>query len=300
MNTKPQSYYRYFPVSDRDIKWGLHVTTAGETSIPPNTPYPPGGHPKEYAFDWTQGRVLNVFSIVYISGGRGWFESEPTGKQKIESGNVFIVFPGIWHRYMPTPENGWTEYWISFDGDIPRQRAKQGFFRPENAILKLRHEDRILDIFTGVMNAIKNNEPALQQVMAGATEHMLSLLYSANHATSSDERNVVSAIHEAIHLMNQQPGTDIDLKDLAQKLNVSYTWFRRSFLQHTGLSPHQYLLQLRIARARSLLSETTRTVQQAAFQLGFENEQYFCRLFKKKTGLTPSEWRAHSRRKDQP
>jgi hypothetical protein len=57
------------------------------------------------------------------------------------------------------------------------------------------------------------------------------------------------------------------------------------------MSPHQYQLQLRIGRARTLLSETTLAVKEIAFRSGFESEQYFCRLFKAKTGVSPGAWR---------
>jgi AraC-like DNA-binding protein len=79
--------------------------------------------------------------------------------------------------------------------------------------------------------------------------------------------------------------------DLARRLGVGYTWFRRTFAHHQGLSPHQYRLQMRVGRARTLLSETTLTVKEVAFRCGFESEQYFCRLFRSKTGASPGAWR---------
>ncbi len=145
------------------------------------------------------------------------------------------------------------------------------------------------------METTKNNPPALQQVMSAATHYLLSQLYSMQQATPARAAPVNSAIQEAIHRMNGQNGAELELKKLAHELKVSYTWFRRSFLQHTGLSPHQYHLQLKIARARKLLSDSSLTIQQTAYQAGFESEQYFCRLFKNKTGLTPGQWREQTR-----
>ena len=292
---KAQSFFRYFPVSERDLKWGFHVTTAGEARIPPHSPYPPCTHPKDYDFNWANGRALHDFAIVYLSGGRGWFESKHTPRQRVESGNVIMLFPGIWHRYMPDQKTGWTEHWVCFNGETPRRLAKNGFFSPEHPVLKISREALFLGLFTDVIDAIKGSQPALQQVMASATGYLLSQLYSAEQSGSAGETNVGTAIHEAIRRMNGQIGAELDLKALARELKVSYTWFRRSFLQHTGLSPHQYHLQLRIARARTLLSESTLNVQQTAYQSGFESEQYFCRLFKNKTGLTPGQWREQSR-----
>jgi transcriptional regulator GlxA family with amidase domain len=61
------------------------------------------------------------------------------------------------------------------------------------------------------------------------------------------------------------------------------------------LSPHQYLLELRIVRARSLLAETELPVKEIAAQTGFGDELYFSRLFRQKLNLTPSQWRDRSR-----
>ncbi len=293
--TKAQHFFRYFPVSDRDLKWGFHVTTAGEARIPPNTPYPPCEHPKDYAFNWANGRALHDFALVYLSGGRGWFESEHTPRQRVESGNVIMLFPGVWHRYRPDQKTGWTEHWVGFDGETPLRLVKNGFFSPEKPVLKINREDLFLKIFADIIDSIKGNQPALQQVMASAASSLLAQLYSAEQAGTVGQTNVGTAIHEALRLMNGQLATELDLKKLAGELKVSYTWFRRSFLQHTGLSPHQYHLQLRIARARSLLTDSTLTIQQTAYQAGFESEQYFCRLFKNKTGLTPGQWREQTR-----
>jgi transcriptional regulator GlxA family with amidase domain len=63
------------------------------------------------------------------------------------------------------------------------------------------------------------------------------------------------------------------------------------FAHHTGLSPHQYRLQVRLGRARTLLSETALSVKEVAFRCGFESEHYFSRLFRRKTGVAPGRWR---------
>jgi transcriptional regulator GlxA family with amidase domain len=88
----------------------------------------------------------------------------------------------------------------------------------------------------------------------------------------------------------------LELELLAQEFGVSYSWFRSRFAAHTGLSPHQYLLQLRLVRARDLLTETDLSVKVIALQTGFEDEHYFSRLFRLKLNLTPSQWRSRNRR----
>ena len=294
--SKTHSFFRYLPVSNLDLQWGFHVTAAGEARITPDTPYPPGGHPKDYDFSWKHGRVLHNLAVVYISSGRGWFESKYTPRQRIESGQAFMLFPGIWHSYVPDKKTGWTEHWVCFDGETPNRLIKQDFFSPKKPIFKVNREDRLLDIFSDIIEAIKNDQPALQQVISAATGYILARLYSARQANIAGPNKVATAIHETIRRMNSTLDAEIDLKRLARELNVGYTWFRRSFLQHTGLSPYQYLLQLRIARARALLTNTTLTIKETAHRTGFENEHYFSRQFRKKTGLTPSQWCTDSRK----
>src|SRR5262245_165789 len=137
MTTSSTVFHRYFPVSRPDRDWGLFVTTIGEFRAPPNVSYPPSGHPEGYAFEWRDGRTLDVFTLVYISDGRGEFESRPRFSATIESGQVMLLFPGVWHRYRPDPELGWREHWIGFDGQIARSWLKHKFFSAKSPVLKI-------------------------------------------------------------------------------------------------------------------------------------------------------------------
>lgn len=289
-----QSFYRYFPVSERDRNWGFFILTAGESAIPPGALYPPAGHPHGYEFNWDNGRILHEYQLVYIARGRGWFECESQRRRIVEAGSVILVFPNVWHRYRPDEEVGWKELWVGFDGDTPRRLARHGFFSPKRPIIRPRHEELFLELFSSLVGAMKANQPALQQVMAGITNYLLSLLYSTEQ-TAPESPGASLAITEALRLMNADLRAPIHLEQLAERLHVSCRWLRRSFAQHTGMSPYQYLLQLRIARARALLAETNLTVKEIAAQTGFVEEQYFCRLFKKKNGIAPGQWRLRSR-----
>jgi AraC-like DNA-binding protein len=81
------------------------------------------------------------------------------------------------------------------------------------------------------------------------------------------------------------------MEDIASRLNMGYTWFRRMFRQYTGITPLQYLLQLRIQLACEMLLSERKTVKEIAFELNFETPFYFSRLFKEKTGFSPMEYK---------
>ena len=289
MKRDVHTFFRYFPVSERDRRWGLYLTTAGESRIPPGFAYPPAGHPGAYQFDWRKGRVLQEYQIVYISSGQGRLEAGQT-RWRIGSGSCFLLYPGTWHRYRPDPRTGWHEHWVGCDGPVVRGLVRNRFFSPQRPVVRVRDEDLLLGAFSSVIDAIHVGRPALQQVAAGATLYIMSLLYSALQP-GQEGQDVTRAIHEAMRRMGDPTQETTPLPELARRLGVSYTWFRRTFVHHTGLSPHQYRLQLRVGRARALLSETSLTVKEVAYRSGFENEHYFCRLFKRKTGVAPGEWR---------
>jgi AraC-like DNA-binding protein len=295
MGSETASFYRYFPISRRDKNWGLYVTTVGEARIPPHMTYPPSGHPKGYAFDWQRGRILEGFALLYISSGRGTFESRPKVSVAIDAGQAFLLFPKVWHRYAPTPDTGWHEYWIGFDGTMARGWLQHGFISKKNPVVRINAEDTVLATFSRMMQAIRGNRPALQQILAGATDNLMGLIYSAQQAKPAAETQHSNAIELAITRIQNDFGHDLDMKLLAQELGVSYSWFRHTFTAHTGLGPHQYLLELRLVHARNLLAQTEFSIKEIAARTGFEDEFYFSRLFRQKLDLTPSQWRSRNR-----
>jgi len=299
MKSESASFYRYFPVSGRDKKWGLFANTVGESRVPPGAPYPPSGHPKGYAFDWQHGRILHGFALVYISAGRGKFECRPKSSAgisaTIEPGCAFLLFPGVWHRYLADPEFGWHEHWVGFDGEIARHWLKHKFLLPRQPVQRIKTEDSMHTGFTTMLQAVRSSRPALQQILAGVTADLLGLFYSSQQTQPAAEEQNPKAIEIAIARILSEFGHELDMKLLARELGVSYRWFRSMFARYTGLSPNQYLLETRILRARSLLADSDLSMKEIAAQTGFEDQHYFSRLFRQRLNLTPSAWRSRTR-----
>jgi transcriptional regulator GlxA family with amidase domain len=91
--------------------------------------------------------------------------------------------------------------------------------------------------------------------------------------------------------MRENIEDDIDLRKLAEDNNIGYSYFRKMFKKYTGISPHQYHLELKIMRAKELILSTEKSIKEISFELGFHSIYYFSRLFKKKTGIAPTELR---------
>jgi AraC-like DNA-binding protein len=269
----------------------LHLLDVGQTLIPPNTPYPPARHPSPYHFDWSRGRTIDEFQIVHLSAGRGWLETANTRRQRIESGDTFLLFPGVWHRYRPDAKTGWTEHWVGFDGSIVRQWMKLRFLSTRRPIVHAASDAGLIVLFTQLLDLVRSNHPSTQSIGAALTHQIIATLHAGTPRREPMQPKVHQAIGRAIEQMSSRPEAAIDLHELAESMGFSYAWFRRQFVRHTGFGPHHYQAQLRMSRARQLLRSSDLSVKQVARAVGFEDDHYFCRAFRKATGLTPTSWR---------
>lgn len=85
---------------------------------------------------------------------------------------------------------------------------------------------------------------------------------------------------------------------LAAQINLSEVYFRRLFREAYGITPKQYVLDMRIRQAKALLSESAASVTAIAEACGFASVYHFCRAFKEQTGQTPTEYAKHTYRAD--
>jgi len=98
-------------------------------------------------------------------------------------------------------------------------------------------------------------------------------------------------LKRVIELLEAEVDRDISLRQLAHEVRMSPFHFARTFKQSTGLPPHQYLMRLRIDRARELLETTRLSVCEIASAVGFNDPSYLARVFRRTIGLTPGEYR---------
>jgi AraC-like DNA-binding protein len=294
MSNLPQEYFRYLPISERDTQWDLYVTGAGLSCVPVGSSYPRSVHPDLYQFVYQRGRVLPEYQIVYITRGAGQFESRPGGKHEVVAGNVLLLFPGVWHLYHPTDRIGWDEYWVSYNGDYVTRLVERGFISPQNPVLNTGLDDTILQPYLSLLERVRLEPPGYQQLIAANTMEILAAVLAAVQTSRTGGR-ASAAIRKAKIMLAQSTEEVVDMEGLASTFHMSYAHFRRVFKQQSGLSPYQYHLQLRIHRAREMLHSTTLAVGQVAARLNFPNPYYFSKIFKKKTGMSPSLWRRGGR-----
>lgn len=287
------NYYKYLPVSPEDNDWGLCVLNAGCTRIEPEQSYPYKTHPSHHNFTWENGRVLQEFQLIYIVRGAGIFESETSGSQCIEEGTSILLFPGERHRYKPNKNTGWDEYWIGFQGEIINNLLIKSFFKAENPITRLGFNEEILNIFSEIINKSKEERPGYQSVISGAALHLLGNINSTKKQNNfSGNDTLVTMIEKAKLMFRSNIDENISPEKVADELNISYSYFRKIFKTYAGIAPGQYLIQLKIQRAKEYLSDPSRSIKEIAYDLKFDSNFYFSKIFKEKTGFTPNQYRA--------
>ena len=98
-------------------------------------------------------------------------------------------------------------------------------------------------------------------------------------------------LRRAIEFMHDNFGNEIALEEIAAAAYLSEYHFARLFKQITGVTPHVYLANLRLDRARKLLSETALPISEIASTVGYQSQSHFTKVFKSITGVTPRAYR---------
>ncbi len=283
---------KYIPQNQRDELWGLTVCSVGYQRVQPGEEYPPQGHNREYMFDPAAGRTLAEYQLLYITDGGGSLETMHGGKHRIEAGDMFLLFPGEWHTYMPDISTGWKEYWIGFSGVNIDNRVKAGFFSADRPLYHIGYDEIMVELYNVAIRTAARQEPYFQQLLAGIVNHLLGLMFMTGSNRMLRNGNRMAALVDmAKSFLQDSVEQDISMPEVARHLNISYTGFRRMFKEYTGQAPAQYFLNLKIHRAKEMLRGTRIPIKEISYLLHFETPEYFATLFRKKTGMSPSRFR---------
>jgi AraC-like DNA-binding protein len=291
------SFLHYLPYSEEDEKLGMICTTAGSTNAQPGVVYPPrkNDHPALFR-TVAEGRVLPEFQMVYITGGEGVFTFGDAAYQ-VKPGSIMLILPGIRHAYRPLPETGWHEYWVGFKGGYFSTLLEEGLFSPEHVFFEIGLHDSILSIFDQIFDEVRSQRP-LYQLKACAL--IMSLIAEVlTRERRKDQPNYYEKIvAKAKYLMESNVYSEINLPSISEQLGISTSRLNKIFKTYTSMTPYQYYIHIKIHKAESLLEQDDTSVKEVAYRLGFEDQSYFSRLFKKIMGVSPREFRKNKDRQN--
>lgn len=146
------------------------------------------------------------------------------------------------------------------------------------------------------MQEFHNLQPGHQLILESlGSQIAVNLLrqVKSNLPVLLSERNYTEKenIKRAIDYLTEQYNQDFSLQDLARVANLSPYHFSRVFKHEVGKTPYEFLLDVKLEKARDLLKNSRKTITEICYSCGFNNLSHFTMVFKKKMGVSPSHYR---------
>jgi len=287
---------KYLIANFRDALWGLTVSTVGYENIVPWEDYPTHGHADGYYFNIERGRILNEYQLLYLTEGEGVFRSSSIEETRIKAGDFFLLFPGEWHTYHPVKSIGWKSYWIGFKGENMDARVKNAFLSATKPIYHVGYLDRLEDLYRYALQIAQEEAVYTQRTLAGVVNLLIGMMYSLERNIElGKNQEYVNMANRARKRIRESLEDNLTIQQIAADMGVSYSNFRKLFKKFTGVSPALYQQELRLQRAKELLSTTDLSIKEIAYKLCFESPDYFSAKFKAKTNMRPGEFREQSK-----
>ncbi|NTF46639.1 AraC family transcriptional regulator [Rhizobium sp. AC27/96] len=281
------NYFVYMPDNRIAAAWGCTAVSSGYTEIAPHSSYPLSRHPDDHHFSWSRGRILQAYQVVLISAGSGKLEFGSQRRQvRVNGGSIFLLFPGVWHRFAPDRGTGWTEHWIECRGTAFDFAVDAGLLQIEHPLAAA--NDEINQVFASIHDLARQDPILHQLVISTLGLQLLALLCRPSNLASSASARLVD---RARMILMERCGISQSVEDLAAEMGVSYPYFRRLFREQTGMSAKKYQMTVRLQRARDFLANTDKSVKEIAGLLGFHSAFHFSNQFKDAVGFAPTEYR---------
>jgi AraC-like DNA-binding protein len=296
----PLDFHDYLPVNDDAMRWGIYMTGIGRSSVDRGSAYPPARHPPLYGFRWERGRTLPEFAAVLIDRGEGIFESESTGTISVMAPSVMFLFPGVWHRYRPRKDVGWTERWLCFNGELAHRLAEMALLPQDVPIRRIADPAALVAAFDGLLDKIHRN-PAGNSILLSL--HALGYLGAVIEAATSGElpnalesatqHNATrdAVVSRAMAMIWTRGHRTISVDQIAEAVGVTRRTLERRFRKSIGHPVVEEIIRSRLNRAKRLLQETEMSVKVIAQLSGFPSEERMRVAFVRHEGMPPLRFR---------
>lgn len=230
---------------------------------------------------------LPDYQLLYIKEGCGHFtvnNEEITVTEK--SAIIFHPFEPQIYRYLKAEHP--KAYWLHIGGPLMEKLLKE-FGIYEERIFNITDDSKLISsILHTISEMTEKNVGFKEMAIAYSIQAFANVSRNRTLLPHNAKEN---AVNQAILRIRREFTEDTPNTEYAAEANMSLAHFLRLFKEKTGMAPHKFKLQLRIAAAKDMLINTNYKVNDIAQSVGFSDPLYFCRYFLKITGDTPSSFR---------
>ena len=224
-------------------------------------------------------------SAVYTVGDKAF---------TLKSGDCMVLFPGDVVTHETTGSERRYGYWCAVKGMKIASLLESAGISSESPFPDKAAAPRILEIMKGLY-AMKTENDAGAELRRSAGVHAI-FGEIMRYAGSVGDKGIY--VRRAVRIMETRYAEEITVAGIAKDIGLERSYFSTLFKKTAGVSPQEYLTDLRIKRACDLLSDGSRPISEIASAVGIAPEG-FSRVFKTKMGVTPREYR-HMRKQAEP
>ena len=235
-------------------------------------------------------KTANNYNFIYIAEGGGIYRSNNT-TQNIKVGDIAIIKSGDKVEFTLTIGKQ-TSYFLLSVACVQYTLflEKIDLFQ-KSSIEHIGQNVIIENIFSNMIQLLKENKPGMQAVL---NTSMLLALSIANYKLLNcreKEDPTIEKINTAVEILRHDTTSKISPEEVAERIGISYSLFRRIFKANMGTSPAQYQMDIRLRRAQELLTTTNFSIAKIGEMLGFSDTAQFSTFFRKRQNTTPREYR---------
>lgn len=216
----------------------------------------------------------------------------------VEKGNVILFRPDQPQVYDLYQADGAETMWVHFTGSAVDLLLSECGIPADQSVFWIGTQSDNRWLYQQMIEEIQVRDLHYEEMLCSALRRLLLLMH--RHMTApkaADEENRISGeITNAIRYFSMHYNWDISVGEYAASKLMTEYWFTENFKRVTHTTPKQYIISLRMTNAMHYLDSTEYSVAQVAAAVGYENTQYFHRLFRKHTGMTPAEYRRRNKK----
>ncbi len=235
---------------------------------------------------------------IVLSGDRGTVT--PNEYYEYHAGYVAMIQPFVLHRTISLSNEVYTRYLIKFSPEFVKEFVDHGgqtvfdslydrrihHFNPEATQI-------VINMFQEMHSIYESNKPYAEQILKGMLYRLFDVVWQESIGENNNKFSIslTEPIMHAVAIINQFYRDDISLTYVAKEIGLSASYLSRLFRQEIGKTFSEYLVEVRLSNAKQLLLATDKTVMQIAGEVGFGNGAYLSACFKKRTGISPLQFR---------